>query len=357
MHKCKNSTYIFIGNNSEKSGHQVDVWRYNRHWQFTYHFPIPFPHDDSANHDINQRHVLLYGYGRGKEESSKNCKKITKEIVKLFSKRFSIDVNEGGKIKKHHKSEFIFSEVVQKFQDLSYFDQHFVTGQCGQTVIEMVQAFHSCSAAYLPVTEHVSFLFDLAGQAFNIQCLFDWCIQLLKELPHVESQLIDRGSVLTRTYTTGLALYIVGVLRRYHSVLILSDTALKSVWDSLVKISYRHSNVPQESPRHDQSGMRRPPPNLDCNSAEWCIMGYLFDLAAACPSLLKSSDKYSMLKRLFTQSLDPAMSQFGVSEQFRQMIQPYIQMPRKKVKVFINRYIYILIKKLRRLIWLVSMNT
>ena len=34
----------------------------------------------------------------------------------LFSKRFSIDVNEGGKIKKHHKSEFIFSEVVQKFQ-------------------------------------------------------------------------------------------------------------------------------------------------------------------------------------------------------------------------------------------------
>ena len=33
----------------------------------------------------------------------------------------------------------MFSEVVQKFQDLSYFDQHFVTGQCGQTVIEMVQ--------------------------------------------------------------------------------------------------------------------------------------------------------------------------------------------------------------------------
>ena len=119
------------------------MWRYNRHWQFTYHFPIPFPHDDSANHDINQRHVLLYGYGRGKgrEETSKNCKKITKEIVKLFSKRFSIDVNEGGKIKKHHKSEFIFSEVVQKFQDLSYFDQHFVTGSAVRLLLRWSRPF------------------------------------------------------------------------------------------------------------------------------------------------------------------------------------------------------------------------
>ena len=317
-----------------------EVWRYNRHWQYTYHFPIPFPHEDSANHDINQRHVLLYGSGRGKEESSKNCKKISKEILKLFCKRFSIDVNEGGKIKKHHKSEFIFSEVVQKFQELSYFDQHFVTSQCGQTVIEMVQAFHACSATYLPVTEHVSFLFDLAGQALNIQCLLDWCIQLLKELPLVESQLIERGSVLTRTYTTGLSLYIVGVLRRYHSVLILTETDVKSAWESLVKISYRHSNVPQESPRHDGSGVRRPPPNLDCNSAEWCIMGYLFDLAAACPSLLKSSDKYPVLKRLFNQSNEPARSDYAISEQFKEMINPYILQPKKKVDPLIVRYLH-----------------
>ena len=64
-----------------------DVWRYNRHWQFTYHFPIPFPHEDGSSHDINQRHVLLYGSGRGKDETSKQFKKLTKEILKLFSKR------------------------------------------------------------------------------------------------------------------------------------------------------------------------------------------------------------------------------------------------------------------------------
>ena len=52
----------------------------------------------------------------GKDDASKAVKKLSKEILKLFSKRFSVDVAEGGKIKKHHKSEFIFSEVVSKFQ-------------------------------------------------------------------------------------------------------------------------------------------------------------------------------------------------------------------------------------------------
>ena len=145
-----------------------------------------------------------------------------------------MDVTEGGKIKKHHKSEFIFSEVVSKFQELSYFDQHLVTSQCGQTVIEMVQNFTNCSTSiHLPVPDHVSFLFDLAGQALNIQALLDWCIALLRELPLVEQQLIERGSVLTREYTTTLALCIVGVLKKYHGV-ILSESDVRVVWDSLV---------------------------------------------------------------------------------------------------------------------------
>ena len=200
----------------------------------------------------------------------------------MFSKRFSIDVAEGGKIKKHHKSEFIFSEVVTKFQELSYFDQHSVTSQCGHTVTEMVASFHTFSSSiHLPVIDHVSFLFDLAGQALNTQSLLDWCIALLKELLLVESQLIERSSVLTRVYVTNLVLYIVGVLKKYHAVLILSDTDVHCVWHSLVKISYCVS-VPQKSPGQESSGARRPLPNLDCNSAEWCIMGYLYDLVTSC---------------------------------------------------------------------------
>jgi hypothetical protein len=35
-------------------------------------------------------------------------KKTAKEISRLFSKKFSIDVAEGGRIKKHSRGEFNF---------------------------------------------------------------------------------------------------------------------------------------------------------------------------------------------------------------------------------------------------------
>ena len=326
-----------------------EVWRYCRHWQYTYHFPIPCNSEDNNNHDVNQRHVILYGIGRGKDETTKQVKKLSKEILKLFSKRFSVDVAEGGKIKKHHKSEFIFSDVVTKFQELSYFDQHSVTSQCGHAVTEMVSSFHSSSSSiHLPVIDHVSFLFDLAGQALNIQNLLDWCIALLKELPMVETQLLERSSVLTRVYTTNLTLYIVGVLKRYHAVLILSDTDVRVVWDSLVRISYRVP-VPQESPRHESSGSRRPLPNLDCNSAEWNIMGYLYDLVTSCPMLRSvnetAKEKYQGLKRLFAYSYSPelqsSLSSNCINEQFVDMFKVYIRDPKnRKVDPLVVRYLH-----------------
>ena len=51
--------------------------------------------EPSSLHDCNQRHVLLYGVGRIRDEARHTIKKMTKEICKLFSKKFSIDVAEG----------------------------------------------------------------------------------------------------------------------------------------------------------------------------------------------------------------------------------------------------------------------
>ena len=44
--------------------------------------------------------------------------------------------------------------------------------------------------------------------------------QILKEIPEVEAQLAAKGSLLARTYSTTLSLYVVGVLRRYHCCLL-----------------------------------------------------------------------------------------------------------------------------------------
>ena len=63
-----------------------------------------------------QRQVLLYGVGKGRDDTTKQVRKLTKDVVKLFTKKFSIDVSDGGKVKKHSKSDFIFETVAQKFQ-------------------------------------------------------------------------------------------------------------------------------------------------------------------------------------------------------------------------------------------------
>ena len=102
---------------------------------------IIFFKDDTSNHDSNQRHVLLYGVGKARDEARHQVKKVTKDVAKLFHKKFCVDVTEGGKPRKHSRSEFNFELVVQKFQLLSYFDRHVVTGQVSVSVLEMLSSF------------------------------------------------------------------------------------------------------------------------------------------------------------------------------------------------------------------------
>jgi mediator of RNA polymerase II transcription subunit 12 len=85
----------------------------------------------------------------------------------------------GGKVKKHSRGEFNFEAITAKVQGLSYCDQHVVTWQCALTVIEMLSSFASGSSNYLPVQEHVAFLFDLMELAFSIYGLIDVCIQVI----------------------------------------------------------------------------------------------------------------------------------------------------------------------------------
>jgi mediator of RNA polymerase II transcription subunit 12 len=69
--------------------------------------------------------------------------------------------------------------VTQKMQGLSYFDQHVISQQCASTVLEMLSSFASGSSNYLPVQEHVAFLFDLMELSLNIYGLIDVCIQVM----------------------------------------------------------------------------------------------------------------------------------------------------------------------------------
>lgn len=109
----------------------------------------------------------------------------------------------GGKVKKHSRNEFNFEATTSRVQNLSYFDQHVVTWQCSLNVLEAINAFATGNfhyifqissiklfqtiqllifkignSNYLPVQEHVAFLFDLMELALNVNTLLDVCIQV-----------------------------------------------------------------------------------------------------------------------------------------------------------------------------------
>ncbi|XP_039485003.1 mediator of RNA polymerase II transcription subunit 12 isoform X1 [Drosophila santomea] len=255
----------------------------SRHYVYTKHFPIPQddPSMSSYSSESNQRYILLFGVGKERDEKKHAVKKMSKEIGKLFTKKFSIDVAAAGHVKKHSRNEFNFEATTSKCQQMAYFDQHVVTAQCAANVLEQLNGFALGNNNYLPVQEHVAFLFDLMELALNIYSLLELCDSLLKELPEVEHQLQLKKSNLVRSYTTSLALYIVSILRRYHSCLLLSPEQTLSVFEGVCR-TIRHVSNPSE-----------------CTSAERCIIAYLSDLHESCVLLQgkeQSTEYYQQLQ-------------------------------------------------------------
>lgn len=147
-----------------------------RHLLYTTHFPLS--QDEGVSHDCNQRHILLFGVGKVRDEARHTVKKLVKEISKLFGKKACMDIADGGKVKKNVKEAFNFEAVVSRFQSLSYFDQHLVTQQCAAAVIEPLMAFAAGNSNYLPLVEYIAFLFELMEIALNIHGLIEFTIQV-----------------------------------------------------------------------------------------------------------------------------------------------------------------------------------
>jgi len=205
----------------------------SRHLTFATHFPIS-PSSDLCSHESNQRMVVLYGVGRPRDEARHAVKRATKDISKLFGKKNSIDVcgnGEPGKTKKKKEKEGAPDPVASlentfgKFRKLSYHDQHAVTNVVARSLSESVASFAAGSSAVLPIIDNVSYLFDLMEYCLNIGQLLELSTQLLKEMPEVETQLSNKSSGLTGLYTTKLCLCIVGILRKYHACLLVSQVS------------------------------------------------------------------------------------------------------------------------------------
>ncbi|XP_078266596.1 mediator of RNA polymerase II transcription subunit 12-like protein isoform X3 [Rhinoraja longicauda] len=258
------------------------TYKHPRHLQYATHFPIP--QDETSSHECNQRMILLYGVGKQRDEARHQLKKITKDILKILNKKSTAETtgDEGQKSKRiKQETPLTLETIFTKLQQLSYFDQHQVTFQISSNVLEQITSFASGTSYHLPLAHHIQLIFDMMECALNINSLIDFAIQLLNELSVVEAELLLKSSCLAGSYTTGLCLCIVAVLRRYHSCLVLNPDQTAQVFEGLCGV-VKHVVNPSE-----------------CSSPERCILAYLYDLYVSCSHLRsKFGDLFSACSKV-----------------------------------------------------------
>uniref|UniRef100_F7A127 Mediator complex subunit 12L n=1 Tax=Ornithorhynchus anatinus TaxID=9258 RepID=F7A127_ORNAN len=237
--------------------------------------------------------------GKERDEARHQLKKIAKDILKILNKKSTTESgvgDEGQKARKSKQESFPTLETVfTKLQQLSYFDQHQVTSQISSNVLEQITSFASGMSYHLPLAHHIQFIFDLMEPALNINGLIDFAIQLLNELSVVEAELLLKSSSLAGSYTTGLCVCIVAVLRRYHACLILNPDQTAQVFEGLCGV-VKHVVNPSE-----------------CSSPERCILAYLYDLYVSCSHLRSKfgdlfSSACSKVKQTIYSNVQPSNS-------------------------------------------------
>ncbi|XP_069603385.1 mediator of RNA polymerase II transcription subunit 12 isoform X3 [Ranitomeya imitator] len=289
---------------SSGDGLLASLYDQPRHIQYATHFPIP--QEESCSHECNQRLVVLFGVGRQRDDARHVIKKITRDILKVLNRKSTAETgsNEGQRRRRVKPEAFpTAEEIFHRFQQLSHFDQHQVTAQVSRNVLEQITSFALGLSYHLPLVQHVQFIFDLMEYSLNISGLIDFAIQLLNELSVVEAELLLKSSDLVGSYTMGLCLCIVAVLRHYNTCLILNQEQTAQVFEGLCGV-VKH-------------GMNR----SDGSSAERCILAYLYDLYMSC-SHLKSkygelfSDFCSKVKNTIYCIVDPSDSNMLWEQEF-----------------------------------------
>lgn len=144
-------------------------------------------------YECNQRIVVLYGVGKARDDVKYVVKKISKEVLKMFSKKNCVDIISGefGRVKKRKEKdvsdfllnvsmnfESVFEGIFNKFQKLFFYDQYFVIVQCRNLVLDEIKNFIICNFFYFFLVENVLYLFDLMEYFLNIYGLLDFFVQV-----------------------------------------------------------------------------------------------------------------------------------------------------------------------------------
>ena len=285
----------------------------NRHLQYTTHFPLPA--DENNSHEANQRAVLLFGVGKARKEARHQLKEATKEVARLFSRKYCLDVSEGGKVKKHWSSEYSAEVLLNRVTNLSFYDQHVVLSSAANSCVELVTA----GSNHLPLVEHIALLIQMMESAFVVHGLLEMTTIILKDLHDIEVQLVRCQSPLAGSYAPSLSLLLVGVLRRYHCSLLVYPDWAAQCFESLCRLVKPVTN-PSE-----------------CTSADRSILWYLMDLYNASVLLQKEggfAKAYPKVKAAFHKPMVPPNCHFLWKREF---MKDNLRQPKKKVDPYLLR--------------------
>ncbi|XP_071949352.1 mediator of RNA polymerase II transcription subunit 12-like protein isoform X1 [Antedon mediterranea] len=298
---------------SEEINHQPMSAHLPRHLQYATHFPIP--QAEMALHDSNQRMVLLYGFGKGRDDARKQIKRIQKELMRIVMNKKESDKLDSKAKKMKYESIYVPLSLFTKFSQLSYFDQHMLTQTCVLAMTEQLANVNQGIGSTLPSIEHISFIFDLMESALNIHGLLEFAIQLLNEVSSLEGDhpwtAVIGGS---GKYSIDLCFCITAVLRRYHSSLLALEDQIINVFDVLYGVIRQGTNI------------------SECSSAERCILAYLYDLYTSCTHIkVRFSDVFSSMnskiKQTLCGSLTPSQANQHLDEGY---LAELLDDPRKK---------------------------
>ncbi|MGH0165053.1 UNVERIFIED_CONTAM: hypothetical protein FKN15_004543 [Acipenser sinensis] len=209
--------------------------------------------DESSSHECNQRMVLLYGVGKQREEARHQLKKITKDILKILNRKSTseTDGDEEQRPKKNKQETFPTLETVfTKLRQLSYFDQHQVTSQdesssheCNQRMVLLYGVGKQREEARHQLKKITKDILKI----LNRKSTSETESLIAFQVTHISM----KSSSLAGSYTTGLCLCIVAVLRRYQGCLILNPDQTAQVFEgsacSKVKQNIYNSVHPSSS--------------------------------------------------------------------------------------------------------------
>lgn len=118
------------------------------HYFYVLHFPIQSSchstaFDPEGTHESNQRAVLLFGFGRSREQARQGCKRLQKDIQRMLNKKGCYEIIEGRLKGPKVDLHSTYTSLRQRFLNMAYFDRYIISNSALTVLMDSLNTFLS----------------------------------------------------------------------------------------------------------------------------------------------------------------------------------------------------------------------